>query len=184
MVKIYYVQSMDDEKKLISLAQNGDEQAFELLYRKYITLVYGYVFHKVGRKEEAEDLTSEIWMATLKNLTTYTAHASFKNWIFGIVKHKIMDYYQEKYKIEKVPLIEEIFQAEDNEEDEEDQSKKEQKLNRILAMLPENYKQVLFLRFLKGYTTAEIAKELGLTISNVKVIQYRAIKKAEEIKIN
>lgn len=173
---------MDDEKKLISLAKKGDEQAFETLYLKYIKLVYGYVFHKVGRKEDAEDLTSEIWMAVLKNLTEYAANASFKNWIFGIVKHKIMDYYQNKYKINKAPLVEEIFEAEDNEEDEENLNIKEQKISQILSRLPENYSQVLFLRFLKGYTTAEIAKELDLTISNVKVIQYRAIKKAEEIK--
>lgn len=171
---------MDDEKNLINLAKNGNCQAFETLYRRYIKIVYGYVFNKVGRKEDAEDLTSEIWIATLRNLSNYAYNSSFKNWIFGIVKHKIMDYYQEKYKIEKLPLVEDIFLEE--EDDTDHIQEKEKKIGTILQKLPENYRQVLYLRFLKGYTTAEIAQELGLSISNVKVIQYRAVKKAGEIK--
>jgi len=172
---------MDDEKKLIQLAQNGDEQAFATLYKKYIRLVYGYVVNKVGRKEDAEDLTSEIWMATLKSLSHFEGNSSFKNWLFGIVKYKIIDFYQEKYKIEKTPLVEEIF-LEEEEENPENQDHKEKRIAILLQKLPENYRQVLMLRFLKGYTTAEIAQELGLSISNVKVIQFRAVRKAGEIK--
>lgn len=169
---------MDDEEKLIESAKNGDGESFEILYKRYIKIVYGYVYNKVNRKEDAEDLTSEIWIATLKSLSHYEGNSSFKNWLFGIVKHKIMDFYQEKYKIEKTPLVEEIF-LEEEKNNEDQGSEKEKRIAVLLQKLPENYRQVLMLRFLKGYTTAEIAQQLGLTISNVKVIQYRAIKKAK-----
>lgn len=173
---------MDEEKTLVSLAQKGDSQAFENLYRKYIKMIYGYVFGKTGKKEEAEDLTSEIWLAALRSLAKFAAASSFKNWLFGIAKHKIMDFYQEKYKIERMPLLEEIF-LEEGENENNEGSDKEKELAALLGRLPENYRQILRLRFLKGLTSAEIAKETGLTVANVKVIQYRALKKAGEFKI-
>lgn len=165
---------MDEENKLIKCAQKGDSQAFTCLYRKYIKMIFGFVFNKIGKKEDTEDLTSEIWMAALKNLPQFSSVSSFKNWLFGIAKHKIMDYYKDKYKMEKIPLIEEIFMEDNN----PNQDLKNRKTAKLLEALPANYRQVLSLRFLRGYTTAEIARELSLTVANVKVIQYRALKKA------
>lgn len=172
---------MDDEARLIKNAQKGDDQAFEILYQKYIKMTYGYVFNRVGKKEEAEDLTSEIWLAVLEGLPKFAAASTFKNWLFGIVKHKIMDFYQEKYKIKKIPLVEEIILAVGDEEINKDD--KEKKVTSLLAKLPKNYREVLSLRFLKGYTTREIAEELGLTVNNIKVIQYRALRKAQLFKV-
>ena len=72
-----------------------------------------------------------------------------------------------------------------NEEDLELQmAKKELWVRKILGSLPKNYRQVLELRFLKNYTLQEIADELDLTLGNVKVIQYRALKKACDISKN
>ena len=165
---------MDDESLLVNRAQSGDPSSFEKLYYRYIKLVYGFVYQKTGNREDCEDLTQDIWMNVIKNLKGFEGKSSFKNWVFGIAKHKIMDYYQEKYQIDRSPLIEEIF-LDENEDD--DNITKENKIKKLLASLPENYKAVLELRFLKGYKTAEIAKELKMTVSNVKVIQFKAIKK-------
>ncbi len=163
-----------DDNNLIQSAQNGNHEAFEKLYLKHIKLVYGFVYQKTGNREDCEDLTQEIWMNVIKNLKSFEGKSSFKNWLFGIAKHKIMDYYREKYRIGQSPLIEEIFL---DENENEDNVTKENKIKVLLASLPENYRTVLELRFLQGYTTNEIAKELKMTVSNVKVTQFRAIKK-------
>lgn len=167
-----------DDISLVRQAQNGDHSAFEKLYRKYLNLVYGYVFKKTSSQQDCEDLTSEIWLNVLESLESFDEKSSFKNWVFGIVKYKILDYYREKYKMVKTPLLEDIFIEEDAEKDEKSDPEHEHKLLKILERLPENYKKVLELRFLKGYTTGEIAGELNLSISNVKILQHRALKKA------
>lgn len=165
---------MDDESLLVKHAQNGDSSSFERLYQKHVKIVYGFVYQKTGNREDCEDLTQEIWMNVIKNLRDFEGKSSFKNWIFGITKHKLMDYYKEKYQIGFVPLVEEIFLEED---ETDDSGMKKNKIKNLLANLPENYRMVLTLRFLKGYKTAEIAKELKMTVNNVKVIQFRAIQK-------
>lgn len=177
---------MEDDLILVKMAQKGDERAFEKLYQKHIKMIHGFVFNKINNKEEAEDLTSSIWFFVLRDLEKFAFVSSFKNWLFGITKHKILDYLQEKYKLRKVPLIEEIFVA--NKEEEIDYSdnkdrKINDKLSVILAKLSEKYRKILTLRFLKGYNTLEIAEETGLSVSNVKVIQHRALQKAREINI-
>jgi RNA polymerase sigma-70 factor (ECF subfamily) len=48
----------------------------------------------------------------------------------------------------------------------------------LLATLPENYRRVLELRFLRGYSVRETARELGLSETNVKVLQFRALNRA------
>lgn len=170
-----------DEKQVVNLAQKGDAQAFKILYRKYLKMIYGYVFRKVGKREEAEDLTAEIWLAVVEDLPQFRGTSSFKNWLFGIAKHKILDYYQKKYKIKEIPLVEQAFLGKENDSD--DKNDKERKVEAILNQLPNNYQQVLRLRFLKGATTAEIANKLGLSLTNVKVIQYRALKKAGKLNL-
>lgn len=176
---------MEDDLILVKMAQKGDERAFEKLYQKYIKMIHGFVFNKINNKEETEDLTSSIWFFVLRDLEKFAFVSSFKNWLFGITKHKILDYLEEKYKIKKVPLIEEIFIV--NKEEEIDCNNKDRKINNklsiILAKLSEKYRKVLTLRFLKGYNTLEIAEETGLSVNNVKVIQHRALQKAREINI-
>ena len=52
---------------------------------------------------------------------------------------------------------------------------------KILALLPERPRQLLELRFLRGYSVREAADEMGMTETNVKVTQYRALRKAAQI---
>ena len=67
------------------------------------------------------------------------------------------------------------------EESEEQQSNKIQFLDSILQELPENYRSVLELRFLKGYSILETADAMGVTEENAKVLQHRALKKANQL---
>jgi len=52
----------------------------------------------------------------------------------------------------------------------------------IMAQLPKNYREVLHYRFLQNYSIKETARQLGLTEANVKVLQFRALKRAAELR--
>lgn len=175
------LQNLDDGE-LIKKALKGDEGAFVALYRKYVAQLYGFVYSKVNSKTDAEDLTSETFYHVLRNLSQYSGKSSFKNWVYGIAKHLILAHYREKYNKPLLELNENVAIPIPYEEvDTDEQKKTAEKLQKILVQLPENYRRILELRFLKGYSIVETAKELGITVANAKVLQHRALKKATEL---
>lgn len=169
-------ESSSMEKKLVKRAQKGDKKAFSQLYNLYLNEIYRFCFYKTGNHQQAEDLTQEIFLKVLQSLNGFKGKSSFKNWLYGIAKHVIMDFYRNNYKLKTVSLkewswVEVLYPFADQ------SNNQGKKVKKLLSLLKDNYRQVLELRFLKGYSIKEVAKELGLTENNVKIIQYRAIKK-------
>lgn len=180
------------ENDIILAAVRGDSEAVSNIYRKYVETVYKFVYYRVGNREEAEDLTSETFIRMMQSLHSFSFDSKFKTWLLGIAKHTVLDYFRKHYKNRTLSLedflnvdlgksiaIEPVF---DFDEDKEVKSVKfEERVREVLGKLPKHYRDVLELRFLKGYTIRETAEELGKTISNIKVLQYRALHKAQEM---
>lgn len=183
---------MDKEREaiLVRQAQEGNEQALIALYQTYLTPIYHYVYSQMGNREETEDMTSEVFLKMVRNLPNFRGEASFKNWLYKIAKNTLADYWRRHYKkpmvyMEEVLEINLVSQSNPVEEDiEKELAEKEKKVRKILELLPDNYREVLKLRFLKDYTLKEIAQALKISIGNVKVLQYRALKKAFELSKN
>jgi RNA polymerase sigma-70 factor (ECF subfamily) len=77
---------MDD----LQLAQRSatDADAFAELYQRHVTRVYRYHMAHVGNVKDAEDLTSQTFMAALENIRSFRGAASFAAWVFGIAANK------------------------------------------------------------------------------------------------
>ena len=170
------------EIELILAAQKGEEQAISELYREYVDAVYKFIYYRTGNKEEAEDLTTETFIKMMKSLKNFKFDSKFKTWLIGIAKHTVLDYFRKHYK-SKTVSIEDFLNVDlgDIDEEQEDPAKYDAEVEKVLSILPDNYRQVLELRFLKGYTIKETAEELDKSVSNIKVMQYRAIKKAQQL---
>ncbi len=165
------------EKALIQSALDGQEEAFIKLYRQHVTPLYLFIYKKVNRQEDAEDLTSETFYQALKDLARFSFQSSFKNWLFGIAKNLILAYYREKYNHPRLKL-DENFAAQKKEQQPQEDQKNLQLIRQILGSLPQKYRSVLELRFMRGYTILETAHALGISEENAKVLQHRALKKA------
>lgn len=170
------------EKFLIHEALRGEEEAFIQLYHHHVGALYRFVYSKTNNAQDAEDITSETFYQALKNLGSFSGKSTFKNWLYGIAKHLILAKYRERYNQSTVELdentaFEELKTAEGSPEHE----RKIGLLTGILSSLPQNYRDVLELRFLKGYTILETAAALGITEENAKVLQHRALKKANQL---
>ncbi len=175
---------------LIQKAKSGDETAKAVLYQKNVRLLYGYLYHKVGTPQDAEDICQEAFLRAFKNIKKFQGKASFKNWLFQIAKNIIADHWKAHYKGNTI-LVDDFFELPDspsydidNEEEVKDQVEAEDTLKKILDDLSDDYRAVLELRFLRGYSLQETADELGISLSNAKVRQFRAIKKAKQITNN
>lgn len=165
---------------LIHAALQGEEEAFIQLYHRYVPQLYYFIYQKVNSQPDAEDLTSETFYNALKNLKSFAGKSSFKNWLYGIAKHLILAYYRNKYQKPVAELDENIMIPPEEENPQED-PKTLTLMGDILKRLPRNHRSVLELRFLKGYSVLETAEALGISEENAKVIQHRALKKANQL---
>ncbi len=177
------------ETELIHRAQSGSNEARTELYNRYVRLLYGYLYKSLGAAQDAEDICQETFLRAFKSLPSFQGKASFKNWLFQIAKNIIADHWKAHYKGNTI-YVEDFFGLADaptyeieSEKNlaEETSAQVAQKLNSILDTLPTDYRVILELRFLKGYSIKEVADELDISISNAKVRQYRAIQKAKQL---
>lgn len=175
------------EDDIIKRIQAGETGLFTKLYDRYVQLIYRYIYARVGNQQEAEDITSDTFLKAIKAIDNFQFKSQFKTWLFRIAQATMMDMWRQKYKQVTVPLEDflahdEAFDTEfDDHSEEKERQEKEEKLITILDQLSVEYRQVLELRFLKGYTIKETAQDLSITISNAKIRQFRALQKAKEI---
>lgn len=172
----------DPDEHLIQKAVAGDSSAFSALYEKYIHGVYGFIYSKVGSRQEAEDLTQITFTKMLQSLGSFSHQSTFKTWLYSLARNTSMDYWRTYYKNKVVPIEDfaQMLDIPENPSSQDDVDEKEQRVAKILEQLNEDQRAVLTLRFLKGYSIKETAQELLMSESNVKVLQHRGLQKAAE----
>ncbi len=160
-----------------------NEQDFQTLYEENLSLIYRYVFSKVGNREEAEDLTSQIFMKAVRGVQTERGAFSVQKWLFQVARTTIADYWRARYRIATSSLdalLEAGWEGPTEYEPTLSATPAEVVQN-LLQALPEHYREVLTCRFLLNLSIRETAGKLGLTEANVKVLQFRALKRAADL---
>jgi RNA polymerase sigma-70 factor (ECF subfamily) len=161
-----------------------DVQQFQTFYQENLGLIYRYVYSKVGNREEAEDLTSQIFIKAIRGVDTERGPQSMRKWLFQVARTTIADYWRVYYRV-TASSLEELLEAGWEGPAEEEympvSSMPTERVQRILQALPEHYREVLTCRFLFNLSIKETALSLGLTEANVKVLQFRALKRAADL---
>jgi RNA polymerase sigma-70 factor, ECF subfamily len=159
-------------------------QEFQSFYQENLGLIYRYIYSKVGNREEAEDLTSLIFMKAVRSVDHERGPQSMQKWLFQVARTTIADYWRAYYRI-SVSSLEELLDAgwegPAEENPGEISSTPAERVQRILQALPEQQREVLKCRFLLNLSIKETALHLGLTEANVKVLQFRALKRAADL---
>ena len=155
----------------------------EDIFARYVDPVHRFIYSRVGNREDAEDLTSEVFLKATRLLDQQRPEASIAQWLFTVARTVLADHWRRYYRSGAIlPLDEgragEIPESDDQPEPSEGSA---QLVGQILGALSERYRRVLELRFLQSYSINETAAELGLTPENVKVIQHRALAKAVQL---
>ena len=161
-----------------------DVQQFQTFYQENLGLIYRYVYSKVGNREEAEDLTSQIFIKAIRGVDTDRGPRSMQKWLFQVARTTIADYWRVYYRVSTnslEELLEDGWEGPAEEEYKPVSSMPTERVQRILQALPEHYREVLTCRFLFNLSIKETALSLGLTEANVKVLQFRALKRAADL---
>ncbi|MFA6553077.1 MAG: sigma-70 family RNA polymerase sigma factor [Patescibacteria group bacterium] len=173
---------------LVLAAQKGNEDALCQLYGHYLPPLYRYCYALCGHQETAEDLTSEIFLKMVRQLSGFRGQSSVKNWLYAIAKRTVADYWRHHYRHPLIPLEDyhqdarAAYHAIDSDpEVARLADANELHAKEILDSLPENYRRVLECRFLNNMTIIETAQALNESEANIKVLQHRALKKAVQL---
>ncbi len=87
----------DFEDERLAKEALTDPNAFDALYRRYITPIYRYCYARVDQVPEAEDLTAQTFEAALDGLRRYRERGTFAAWLFGIARRKCADHHRARY---------------------------------------------------------------------------------------
>lgn len=158
-----------DERLLIEAAQR-DPLCFAELYKNNFERVYAFIAYRVRDREEAQDLTAEVFHQALAGIQRFEWRGvPFAAWLRGIAAKVLADRWQRLGKRKEVPADELELAGID--------AAIEQRamLFQLVDTLPEDQRTVIVRRFVDQRSTREIAQELGRSEGAVKQLQFRAL---------
>ncbi len=156
-----------------------DPAKFDTIYRAYLDRVYRYILIRVSNPPDAEDLTSQVFLAALEALPGYKERGSFAAWLFSIAQRKVADYFREKTKSVPLDSEENLPSFEADHLSQVIQKEDLQRLVRMISELPENEQELLRLRFAARLSFDEIAIVTNHKTSAVKMAFYRLLDRLE-----
>ena len=177
----------EQELAVIRRVQRGDANAFEYLVAAYEKNVYNLALRMTGNPEDAEDMAQEAFLKAYSSLDSFRGDSKFSVWLYRIVSNVCLDFLRKQKKRQSFSLSMEDDDGEEGElelpdlrrlpEDELEKKLTRDAVQRGLAQLPEDARQILLLREIQGLSSEEIGEALGLEPGTVKSRIFRARKK-------
>ncbi|HEU4910600.1 MAG TPA: sigma-70 family RNA polymerase sigma factor [Actinomycetes bacterium] len=174
----------DDPEKariaaLVTLAQQGDAEAFGQVYDAYVDSIYRYLYYRVGSHALAEDLTSETFVRALRRIDSFTWQGKdIGAWFVTIARNLVTDHVKSsRFRLE-------VSTADMLDADRADEGIEDEVLARLqnavlldaVRELKPEQQECIVLRFLQGLSVAETAKAMGRSEGAVKQLQLRAVR--------
>lgn len=167
------------EKKLVyQVIKNRDPEAFASLYDLYVAKIYRFIFFKVSKKEEAEDLTSDVFLKTWQYLAEKTDREvkSFSGLVYQIARNVLVDWYRARANRAETPLdgVPEIAVSEKAFTDFDTQYDAA-KVLKVVRQLKQEYQEIILLRYIEELSVKEISYIVKKSPVGVRVTLHRAL---------
>lgn len=168
---------------IVERAIAGDREAFGFIYEEYFTPVYRYVLFRVRSKEDADELTQEVFLKALGAFSRYEAKRENPlPFFYTIAKNAIIDF--GKKRKDFAVGEDALAQAPDstmNTDDEAIRGEELEALGRALAKLPEDQREALELRFMGNLSGRDVARLMGKSEEAVRQLQSRGLRALREL---
>ena len=175
------------EAKLIQRLRSGDSAAMAEFYNIYRSRLYTLVLAQVDQNQAvAEDIVQETFLAALGSLDKFRGDSQLYTWLRSIAFHKLNDYYRRQVKQpraqESSPDFDAMKQLEQTGNDEPEtiavmeSEEVRHSVQQALEQLPENYQEVLVLKYLEEMPVLEISQVMGRSPKSVEGLLSRARK--------
>lgn len=172
-------QAGEPDAVLVERARTEPE-AFGALYDRYLGRVYSYFYHHTGGNVvEAEDLTEKVFFQVLTHLSGYTDRGlPFGAWLFRIAHNVLANWHRDRARHPQSPL--DALDPGEEFADPLEQVEERAQVRRLVAALPDDPKRILLLKFVEGFSNAEIGRVMGKSEGAVKALLHRTLKKLRE----
>jgi len=167
---------VQNELALLDRARKLDIDALAQVHDLYYEPIFRYVAFRVGNREVAEDLTSDVFTRFLTALRERKApNTTLRGWLYGVAANVVSDHHRKHYRAPQVQLDEAMVSQERGPEEAAEASLVRADLRRAMAGLTDEQQDVLALRFGHEMPIQEVARTLGKTEGAIKQLQARAI---------
>ena len=169
-----------DEQRLIQKVREGDTEAFAPLIERYSRPIFALVVGIVGHREEAEELTQDIFLKAYTKLSTFSFRSSFSTWLYRIACNTALTAVrrrQRRFALFDFSRAERLPEVPDDEELTELSEAQEQALRAALDRLDPEERALIQLHYYENRPLSECGEILSLTESNTKVRLHRIRKK-------
>lgn len=165
-------------KPPLSIEPMESEDDFETVYQSFSQRIFRYFYWRTRDRELSEDLTSHVFEKAWRSRGSFRG-GSPQAWLYRIARNLLIDHWR---RVHEVPVEDIEIHAEATADSSErlDRELRAQQLHRAMAKLPKDMRRVVQLRFIERLSARDTAKQLNLSEGNVRIIQYRALKKMKE----
>ena len=168
-----------DDDELVLKAQQGDVYAFDELVERYHGKIYGLTYNMTSNREDAEDLTQEVFIKAFQALPRFKGKSSFYTWLYRIAVNKTINYRKKRNRKRAVSL-DQFDQEIKTDEVYHDLTSKgsplrnvsltelQKKMNEALLSLSDKHRTVVVLHDMQGIPHEEIAKMVGASVGTIR----------------
>ena len=171
-----------DPKALMRLAKGGDSEAFNCLYELYFVPVFRYISLRVKNKEEAEDLTQNVFLKVYRSIPDFQEQNKPPlAYFFTIARNTLIDSWRKKK--DSTVNLEAISETPDPGANPQESTEKRvaaQAIRQIIQNLTEDQREVIILKFINEMPNNEIARLLEKSEDAIRQLQCRALKALRE----
>ena len=146
-----------------------------------LELVYAFIYARVGNRADAEDLTQQVALKAIPRLRPGATASSVRGYLFATARSVLGGFWSTRLGLSEAELRDDLAMAAPAAPATEEGAETVQEL---LAQLSDNYRRVLELRFLHGYSLKEVAAEMKSTVGAIKVMQLRALRAAARLRLD
>jgi RNA polymerase sigma-70 factor, ECF subfamily len=176
----------DISQETLQKAAQGDLHAFEQLYKATSGFVYNVAFRVVANKEDAQEVTQEVFLTVHRKLKDFRFESSFKTWVYRITTNQAINIAKKRAKIQdKAVVYDEDVHPIPVEAGIEGQIEKEyaqERINELLSALNPDQRACIVLRNIEGLSYEEIAGALKVNLNTVRTRLKRAREKMLSLK--
>lgn len=176
-----------------SMESRSADLDFRSVFSEFQKPIYNYVLRMVKDHSLAEELTQDIFVKTYNSLSDFRGESKLSTWIFRIATNACLDYFRSRphKKDDRTDLLnpEDLLNLSLPDEQQKIPTAEDELINAEMSScvrgyiddLPEEYRAVILLHDLRGFTNPEIARITGTSLENVKIRLHRARCKMKEI---
>ncbi|MGI9266461.1 MAG: sigma-70 family RNA polymerase sigma factor [Akkermansiaceae bacterium] len=169
----------DTDEVLVARAQSGDTSAFDQLVIRYSPRLYGMIYHMTSNKEDANDLTQDVFAKAYRSLRRFRGRSSFYTWIYAIGTNMTLNFLKKRNRRAALSLdnLDSGIQNDEamvdlahaaNPRHQSDLNELQKKLNEALQSLSNRHRAVVTMFDIQGIPHAEISKILKVSEGTVR----------------